>query len=119
MIRFSLHRFRLEKLKERKEASFSWCESRSTVFAESENPKTLENGNGNCEKRIEIWRKNERREMHRRRGADLRGQFGPPKRIEEERIELMDDETRALQIYNAMRIWTCAEEVSILELRAT
>ena len=48
------------------------------------------------------------REMHRRRGADLRGQFGPRKRIEEERIELMDDETRALQIYNAMRIWTCS-----------
>jgi len=61
MVRFSLHRFRLEKLKERKEAWFSWCESRSTVFAESENPKILENGNGNCEKRIEIRRKNERK----------------------------------------------------------
>jgi len=41
--------------------------------------------------------------MHPRRGADLGGQFGSRKRIEE-RIELMDDETRASQIYNAMRI---------------
>jgi len=45
---FSLHRFRLEELQQRKPASVSWCESRSMVFAESENPKILENGNGNC-----------------------------------------------------------------------
>jgi len=46
IVTFSLHRFRLEELKERKQASFSWLESRSSVlvavFAESENPKILE-----------------------------------------------------------------------------
>ncbi|CAJ1933546.1 unnamed protein product [Sphenostylis stenocarpa] len=35
--------------------------------------------------------------MHQRRGADLRGQFGAPKRIEE-RIELMDDEPRVADL---------------------